>query len=261
MTDDIQVVNQVGYRSLLQLANNHELFLEPDTQRLHTRMEEVAETNDLFEKDMTISRSIAELNNLTQLMPESEPSSSDAYCSKILREAFAGITPRQAVEQRLWASVNCFAIPDYVPIRWPTKNLKKGQYSDHINSHWLTAGTQGREKNAVARLWWLGEIAERAAPHSKHDAETLRITLCNHPSFYHRLLYRPLILRIPRLAATICDLALDGNEHLFQHKHIDILVRKLLDIAANSSLDLMSDDQLHQLVRDNAPKKAQGGSK
>ena len=98
-------------------------------------------------------------------------------------------------------------------------------------------------------------------PYSEHDAETLRFTLAHNPSFYHRLLYRPLLLRMPKLAAAVCDLALRGNEHLYQQKHIDVLVKKLLDIAANSSLDLMPPERIREIVRDNAPKKVRSGSK
>ena len=262
MTDSIRIINEDGRKTLYGLAaSDPGLFLEPDTDRLRRRMEHIAQTADLFADDLIINCSIDELNTIASRISDSEPSGSDAYFSQIIREAFSDVTPRQAVDGLLWASANCFAIPDYVPVRWPTKNLKKGGYSDHVKSHWLNAGSPGREKNSTARLWWLGEIAKRSAPFSEHDYDTLRITLANHPSFYHRLLYRPLILRMPRLAAAICDLALSGNEHLFQHKHIDILVNKLLDIAANTSLDLMPDDELLRLVRDNAPKKVRGGSK
>ena len=251
--ETVKIINDAGYRALYELAvAEPDLFLEPNPALLIERVKMAAGLDEVFGGDLPIACSMSGLNGIADLGLGGNPSQSDVQYGLIVRDALQSLTPRQAAERRVWASINCFILSDYVPVRWPTSNLKRGDHASHIASHWLKLD---REKNAAGRLWWQAEIARRMQPFSEHDAETLRLVLANNPSFYHRLLYRPLLLRMPKLAATVCDLALRGNEHLYQQKHLDVLVKKLLDIAANSSLDLMPTEQLQQIVRDNAPKK------
>lgn len=250
----IDRVNESGYRTLLGIANDSpQLFTKPDLNRLRQEMVDRADTEELWAEPINITRSIDSLNDLEERGPDT-----DVHYAKIIREALDGLSLVDVADELFWASINCFSISEYVPVRWSTSNTRNTNPTNFVNAHWLkSSGAKGRESNAAARLWWLGEISNRASRFSQHSADRLLEAMANEVNLYHQTLARPYLLANPRLVAAIYDLALDYNEHLFQTKYANQLFKSLNLRAGATALDMMDDDELRSVVEEAKPPKEQ----
>ena len=76
---------------------------------------------------------------------------------KILSE----LTPAQATDERLWATL-CFSeFRDYVGERWRFRSADGTKLQNHISNHWFASGVRGRMRdNGISRLWWMGYTAK-----------------------------------------------------------------------------------------------------
>lgn len=249
--NELKPVNENGYKALRNLARNKpRLFTSPNPDLLREEMVKTADTSEVWRDPIRLGCSLDPLNELDEKGPDT-----DHHYAKIMRQALAGITPADAADELLWASINCFAIPYYVPTRWATSNIRNTNPESFVDSHWLKGGPSGRRANAAARLWWLGEISERASRHSKHDADALLNAMANNVNLYHQLLARPYLSANSKLVAAIYDTACESNTHLFQTKHANDLLMALNVRAGATALDLMDDDELRAVVEECVPPK------
>ncbi len=247
----VQIVNDRGYKELRNLAASQpSLFMESDAERLRQAMVKEAGTDQVWDRTIPLRCSLEPLNDLDKSGP-----STDYHYSQIMRQALTDISPADTASELFWASINCFAIADYVPERWKTGITAKTKMENFVDSHWLKAGSNGREANAAARLWWLGEISERVAQYSKYSPLELLDTMANNVNLYHQTLARPYLIANPRLVAVIYETAMDGNEHLYQTIYANSLFKSLNLRAGATALDLMDDDELRTVVREAVPPK------
>lgn len=82
---------------------------------------------------------------------------SDRENLKSVFEAFNGLTPAQATDERLWATLSVLHYSEYTSARWPLPKDEK-KISSHLRSHWLCrSGVRSRTRdNSISRLWWMG---------------------------------------------------------------------------------------------------------
>ena len=110
----LKLINETGYKALLILAQRSpKLFTIPDIDLLQASMVTEAGTSDVWRQTILLECSLSPLNGIEEKGP-----GSDARYSKIIRQALSGINIADMSDKSLWASINCFAIADYVPIRW-----------------------------------------------------------------------------------------------------------------------------------------------
>ena len=248
----IPVVTYDGLKVLNNLANEHySWFRSPDADRIRSEVERRCPEGG-FEREIELGVGVAELNRFATHGPEK-----DAEHAPVVREAL-DLTLVEATDSRLWASVNCFALGDYVPIRWGNAAQKtKSEWASWVRRHWLDgAGRSGfRLWNTAARLWWLTEIASRASRHSSFDRDQVLQTLSTKVNLYHQIMYRPYLASNSRVTAIIHDLAVKGNEHLFSTRHINELLKPLNQRAGYTVLEALSKDELRSLVERCLPPK------
>ena len=253
---EIDIVNEGGYKALRNLAGrNPQLFTSPNVSLLREAMIREAGTEDVWRKPISVGCSLEPLNDIAEKGPRS-----DEHYAKIVRQALADISLADATDELLWASINCFAIADYVPRRWETSNIRNTDAERFVDRHWLKGGPSGRQDNAIARLWWLDKLSERVSQHSKHSADALLNVMANNVNLYHQTLSRPYLLANPRLVAAIYEVAMDGNTHLYQTKHASDMFKSLNVRAGATALDLMGDDDLRDVVKAAVPPKEQATS-
>ena len=244
-------LNEVGYGALRSLCtSNPALFTKPDALGLRDAMSKEAGTESVTAGAIELLCPLDELNEVDQSGP-----GTDAQYAKIIRSALANLSVGEATDELLWASINCFALADYVPLRWSTSNIRNNKPSSFVETHWLKGGGEGRQDNAAARLWWLGELSSRAAQFSIHSADELLDAMANHVNLYHQTLYRRYILANPRLVAAIYDMFLDGNSHLNITKTANDFYKTLNVRAGATALDMMDEDQLRSVVEEAKPPK------
>lgn len=245
----LQLVNETGYKSLQSLAQRSpELFTMPNIDKLKASMVSEAGTSDVWRQTVLLECSLSPLNSIEEKGP-----GSDARYSKIIRQALSGIDIADAADKLLWASINCFAIADYVPIRWKTSNIRHSNPEGFVNKHWLKWGSSGRQDNAAARLWWLGELSERVSRHSKYSADELLDAMANNVNLYHQTLSRPRLLANSKLVAVIYESAMEGNAHLYQTKYANAMYKSLNARYKADALASMERGELRAVVADAVP--------
>lgn len=252
MMESVRIVNDEGYKALQRLADNEPgLFIRPSQQTLRERMTQEAGTDKVWDSAVELRASLDSLSKETVPGPRT-----DATHAKSLRTALPGLTPSAASDGYLWASINCFAIPDYVPVRWSTSNNKETKPSNFVRDHWLQySGSEGRKWNAAARLWWMAELAGRIANYSEHNPDELLATMAGNVNFYHQTIDRTYLAANPKLLAVLYDVFLNGNEHLNVTKAVSDMLKSLNLRAGANALDLMDYEELRGIVVEAKPPK------
>ncbi|MDD9810539.1 MAG: DUF6339 family protein [Gammaproteobacteria bacterium] len=72
------------------------------------------------------------------------------------------LSPQQASDERIWTyATHCLA-KKYVAQRWNKIPENDAKAVDYIVAHYFVSGVRGLFRdNAIARLWWMGQIASR----------------------------------------------------------------------------------------------------
>lgn len=246
----LRLVNETGYKALRDLAQvSPKLFTTPDIDRLQASMIVEAETSDVWGQTIRLGCSLKPLNDIMVKGPVT-----DVRYTKIMRQALAGISTADAKDKLLWASINCFVIADYVPIRWETSNIRHSNPQGFVNKHWLKGGGSSmRQDNAAARLWWLGELSERVSPHSKYSADDLLDAMANNVNLYHQTLSRPRLLANSKLVAVIYETAMEGNAHLYQTKYANAMYKSVNARYMADTLASMNLSELRAVVAGTVP--------
>ena len=248
----LQIVNEEGYKALRNLAlGRPQIFINPQNHNLQELMTEEAGTVDVWKRTLDLEGSLDSINTEKAAGPIT-----DAIHARTLRAALPQITAADAIDGNIWASINCFGIDKYVPTRWSTSNNKTNNPANFVRDHWIQYDrADGRKWNAAARLWWMGELAERVSQYSEHDAGEIIDMMAENVNFYHQTIDRPYLAANPRMMAVLYDVFLDGNEHLSMTKNINELLKSLNIRAAANALDLMDYDQLRHIVEEAKPPK------
>lgn len=258
MLEQVPYVNDTGYQILARIAQVWpDLFFEG--KRLREKLEELANELDAsyYDRSITLDTALTPLNQIREDGP-----GTDADNAPIIRQALSDITPALASDGLLWASINCFALSRYIPVRWGRTNLRQDDLKNtaFVTRHWLWKGTEGRTWNAAARLWWLAELANRADEFSKNSEETLLYTMANNVGLYHQLTSRRLLAANAKVVAAVYDVALDGSEHIFEKAYANQLMKALNLRAGTVSFDLFGYDELYEIVEKSLPPKERGAT-
>jgi hypothetical protein len=90
----------------------------------------------------------------------SQEQNKDSENSARLLKFLPGLTPANATDERLWATLSFGLFSPYLKHRWPFRQNEEAKLSSHIKNHWFAAGVRGRMRdNGISRLWWMGYIA------------------------------------------------------------------------------------------------------
>ena len=249
-------MNDDGLRALKQLSYEMpELFIKADADTLKKQMEESAQKDTLYGDYIHIRSDLSSLNGLTHGGP-----GTDASFAQLVRQAFGYLPPSEGLNDYRWATINCFIIPQYVKIRWPLPGIQVGdekKLSSFVQRHWLNGHrTEARQDNAIARLWWLGELSGRAARHSeRYTEEDILNAMASNVSLYHQLLYRPNLVSRSKLVAAIYEVFLDDNDYLKATRYANEMLSALNYRAADISFDVMNISELRDIVEEAKPPK------
>ena len=253
-----RLVNDTGLAALKRIARTEpSLFAEPDAARLENRMSELADGDEIWGRALSLQADLSPLEEIAEGGPDT-----DAAFAPLVRDALPDLEPSEGLNEYVWATVNCFVVPKYAPIRWSSSNLAQEpnseKFANFVESHWLKGNlVTARRANAAARLWWLGELSSRAAAKSEHlSADDVLDAMANNVNLYHQLLSRPNLLSRPRLVAAIYEMFLGGDsDHLNVTTYANRFLGALNLRAADMSLDLMDDRELRDVVEEAKPPK------
>ena len=256
MNAEARLVTDAGLAALKGLASDSpQLFIEADATALEQHTKERAGAENIWGPPLDLRKDLSDMNRLDRRGPET-----DAAFAPLVRAALGDLPPAEGLNEHRWATLNCFVIPKYVVTRWQTSNIATdpNRQANFVQLHWLRGGTvSARQDNAAARLWWLGELSERAAASSeKYDADEMLDAMANNVNLYHQLLARPVLISRPRLLAAIYEVfGEDGNDYLRSTKYANELIKGLNLRAASVSFDLMTTEELRQVIEEAKPPK------
>jgi hypothetical protein len=131
-----------------------------------TKNPTLVETN-FYELTDSLDLNMVEFNakieiNGTLLMPEgiTQNNNKDTENCMIISKVISGLNPSQATDERLWVTLCFDQFSDYTNSRWPLSRAKS--IENHVADHWFSKTNRNRIRdNAVARLWWMSQIAKR----------------------------------------------------------------------------------------------------
>ncbi|MEP4379592.1 MAG: DUF6339 family protein [Paracoccaceae bacterium] len=142
-------------------------------------------------------------------------SAAEVSNSMIVFNAFEGMTPALATEERIWSRLTHFECLGYVRKRWPLKDEPKEPNNllsnlvgsnekvaeqrmrilhdniSQVENHYFARGRTGyRDDNAISRLWWNAYIAWRVDP---EDQVTMLAELLRSADIRSNLVERPIL--------------------------------------------------------------------
>ena len=100
--------------------------------------------------------------NGTLVLPEgvTQETNKDTENCVAISKVISGLNPSQATDERLWVTLCFDQFSEYSNSRWPLSRAKN--LNNHVNDHWFAKTNRNRIRdNAVARLWWMSQIAKR----------------------------------------------------------------------------------------------------
>lgn len=170
----------------------------------------------------------------------------DAKNSIRMLEAMPGLTPADATDERLWATLALGAYRDYTVARWPKDSASLG---NHIVNHVFASTARGRERDhAIARLWWSGHYVRQHAPDA---VEATLYTFFLNSQLSVDLLGRPNLATVGPFARVALklfrkyylDQAIEFDRRSFQEffKNMDL-------VAGRTAVGALTDSCVEQLL-------------
>ena len=105
--------------------------------------------------------------------------------------SFRFMTPRQALDERMWAWMTHFRMHSYGLRRW--RRSKNANLANYVLSHWFRGKSADAlwRHNTASRTWWMAHIATRASDGSggAFSAEDAVQAFADTAVFYHLPMY------------------------------------------------------------------------
>lgn len=131
-----------------------------------------------------------EYEDFSGMLLENPKPIGDVSNSLLVFNSLKALTPHQASVERVWVYLCHTRCAEYIAMRWP---VDKGNQSPETNvfNHYFVHRTRGLIRdNGIARLWWLGKIANDV---DANDPELFLTIILSKPDIANNLLGRPAI--------------------------------------------------------------------
>ena len=178
-------LTQDGYNQLEQAAlQNPDLHLAPDAD-FDVVLRSQGASGYLEDTGIRTRRPI-------KLVPveTGAPNRADSQALDFYR-SFEGMTPRLALDSRIWAWMTHFELHPYGLKRW--RRSKGTNLANYVRSHWFHSGSTDAlwRHNTAARSWWLAHTAVKSADGSggAFSAEDAVKLFAETALFYHLPMY------------------------------------------------------------------------
>jgi len=173
---------------------------------------------------------------------------------QLIYQAFQGLTPYEARDERLWVYLTHTLLLDYTRARWPIPD-DDSLAVDHIRKHFFARDKRQVERdNSASRLWWMAHLCTRVADLSL--VESLQ-------AFLYRSDVRASIIERPTssqssqvfniIIARLHD-SLNGEKLLFKREVFRQFMREINSVGGFKLLDCMGklevSDTIGEIIKD-----------
>lgn len=127
---------------------------------------------------------------VTLILPDgfSQDKNNDTMNCMRIHEMLPSLNAAHATDDRLWTTLSFGMHAHYLRKRWPFRAEEGDKLARHISNHWFCNNVRGRVRdNGIARLWWMGHIANRV---KGLDKETVHEILFGNSDYRSSLLER-----------------------------------------------------------------------
>lgn len=177
-----------------------------------------------------------------------EGAEADATNAKIVYEAFDGVTPYMARDERLWVYMTHIVVPEYTRHRWPLpKDDEKA--ASVVKKHFFGAGRRGLERdNSMGRLWWFAHVCSRVRDVPLDEALTV---LLHRTDVRANILERPTTSRSEKVfSVLISELAesLRGDQRLWKRPVYRKAMKNLNLLGGVRLLDAVGEKEIRDAL-------------
>ncbi len=147
-----------------QIAKEQQIFSSGYIERMYIELTESGDYSNYeldqfpcaeeFPKgDTEISMPKVEL-----VFPEGKDNLKDLENTKIVYDAYRGLTPTQASDARLWTYLTHVTFWDYMKMRWPPSEAKRPLNRIRDRYFLRSLNLETLTRNGISRLWWYGYL-------------------------------------------------------------------------------------------------------
>jgi len=158
------------------------------------------------------------------------------------------LSPYLARDERLWTFLTHVYLLEYSRTRWPIPKDDETAIKE-IRRHFFVSGGRGFERdNAVARLWWMAYLCDKAEGLSLHDS--LKVLLYKY-DVRANIMERPTTSQsIHVFSAVLKKLkkSYDGDKSLFEREAFRSAMRELNLIGGTKLLPALSSREVDHFV-------------
>ena len=176
------------------------------------------------------------------------PNSADRQALDFYR-SFDGMTPRLALDERLWAWTTHFRLHAYGLKRW--RRSKNANIGNYVRSHWFRGKSADSiwQYNTASRTWWIAHIATRAAEGSggAFSAEDAIKVFANTAVFYH-LPMKYNFARDPMVLGELVRVILNEAEGMKAEEGLYALLKELNLMGGVQLLSMMPRMKLRERI-------------
>ena len=168
----------------------------------------------------------------------------DELNSPTVYSVFSKLTPAQATDERLWASLSLINFIDYTKKRWGAPSEDKIQTA--VKLHWACAPTTQslHRDNALSRLWWMGKAVSDAENMTPEDSARV---LFNNSDYRAQVYERPGSTRYSNVRSAILRITKEDMAHRSVKYNVDnfrSFMKSVNYLAGKTNFGLLSEDQL-----------------
>lgn len=132
----------------------------------------------------------------------------DAFNANLILDAFEGMTPYLAADERIWTAISHVLAPKYAFNRHTKPGMSKDEKVKSVRTHFFARdGLRGLQRNnALSRLWWYAYVCEKNQNYPR--SEVLKRVL-NLTDFRSSLLERPTSARVHSVFNAITNIVIE----------------------------------------------------
>lgn len=174
---------------------------------------------------------------------------SDKVNVSVVYSGLSGLSPAQATDERLWATLALKHLSEYTLARWPVPS-EESKISSHVTSHWLCkSGVRSRARdNAISRLWWMGRIVHLM---DGWQAEEVVSILFNNSDYRANIVERSSSSSSPAVVSAILSITKEAfaNGIAFKRSSFREFMKEVNFLAGRANLAAIPEIDLINLLR------------
>ena len=174
----------------------------------------------------------------------------DATNAEVVRlHILPSLPPNLATDERLWVALTFGPYRDYVRARFPAAKSAAKSPTSFLENHYLCGGRNFKRSNAIAHLWWLGELSTSNGSHNREMTEFLM----TRQEIYSAVIDRPKLFT----SAEVRKAVVSGTQEFFEDSDVawnKTLFRKVMKeldfLAGRKFLPSLRQEDLTQITKD-----------